>query len=83
MMTPFCLPAEESGVGDVAATRPGTQETSVGGPRLWPGGGEEHSNGSPKLLKINTHSSGLKTGRPFDNGLDTFRSNSFEVRKGM
>ncbi|XP_050736680.1 probable ubiquitin carboxyl-terminal hydrolase MINDY-4 isoform X2 [Eriocheir sinensis] len=73
----------EEGGGDVAATRPGTQEASAGGPRLWPGGGEEHSDGSPKLLKINTHSSGLKTGRPFDRGLDTFRSNSIEVDNGL
>ncbi|XP_063839860.1 uncharacterized protein LOC135088776 isoform X4 [Scylla paramamosain] len=70
---------EEAGVGDVAATRQGTQEASPRGQRLWPGGGEDPTEGSPELLKINTHSSGLKTGRHFDHGLDTFRSHSIET----
>lgn len=80
-MTLFHPSPAEEGVGDVAAARPGTQEAGAGNPRLWPGSGEELSDDAPKLLKINTHNSGLKTGRPFDHGLDTFRSHSIEVRR--
>ncbi|XP_045124454.1 probable ubiquitin carboxyl-terminal hydrolase MINDY-4 [Portunus trituberculatus] len=75
--------SEEAGVGDVAATRQGTQEASPRGQRLWPGGGEDPTEGSPELLKINTHNSGLKTGRHFDHGLDTFRSHSIEIENGL
>lgn len=80
LVTPLRLSSAEESGGDVAATRPGTQEASAGGARLWPGGTEEHRDGSPKLLRINTHSSGIKTSKPFDHGLDTFRSHSIEVR---